>query len=396
MRGSSMDKKVFRPLWSYNVQKTEQWLSSMMKEGFQLVKFNRLTRLFSFTREEAKNVTYRITYDRIAGVMIPQSLKNDGWRKTVTNKSWHVFINEESEKERRTAPSQEGLIYRNQKLYYFYYTIFLFFLMIALFNISLTVGQTIEVVESPYWMITYVMFALYLLLWSFSLYSMIRLKKENKQLLKETKLEKEHIFTDEKIEGNSKMEEIQFKRSGKLIVKRKLGWMFAPDKLEIWLEKMEEEGYNLYRVSKLGTAFTFLVGSPRKISYCLDYQNIAKENVFHFHQESGWENIFANNSSLQKWTIWSKEYHEGEEKPRLYSDKETRLMHAKKIAITYTVIFLPLVLMYIYLIQDYVRNAFSIGLSLSLFNTFMFILLILTFGSHCLRSWLYYKRLKNS
>jgi uncharacterized protein YehS (DUF1456 family) len=43
----------------------------------------------------------------------------------------------------------------------------------------------------------------------------------------------------------SREKEKQLKQSGQMVVKRKFGWMYAPDNLEKWLEKMEELGFNL-------------------------------------------------------------------------------------------------------------------------------------------------------
>ena len=101
------------------------------------------------------------------------------------------------------------------------------------------------------------------------------------------------------------------RRWRKIIVKRKLGWMYSPDRLEQWLETMEERGYNLYRVSKMGNTFYFIKGSPRKVSYCADYQNFSEESYYDMHRESGWNSVFKSSWSFQKWTIWSQPYAEG-------------------------------------------------------------------------------------
>lgn len=256
-------------------------------------------------------------------------------------------------------------------------------------------SESVYIEESPLWMITYIMFTLFLLLWGFFLYLMIRSKRSNKRILNHTVAKMDNDVLLEKNEATIRKEKDLKRR--KLIVKRKLGWMYAPDKLEKWLERMEGKGYNLHRVSKWGTTFYFSNGRPRNISYCLEYQNIANENAWKLHVDAGWEMVFATKSSLQKWMIWSKEYADDEEKPKIYTEKETKLMHARKIAITYSAIFTPLVLLYLYLVQNYFRNAFITGLDyLAIFNTFMFIVLIFIFSSYCLRSWLYYMRLKNA
>ena len=41
-----MSKIVFRPFWSYDVVKTEKWLSQMHAEGYALVRISFAARLF--------------------------------------------------------------------------------------------------------------------------------------------------------------------------------------------------------------------------------------------------------------------------------------------------------------------------------------------------------------
>ena len=198
------------------------------------------------------------------------------------------------------------------------------------------------------------------------------------------------------IEGRlSKEKEKQLKRSGQMVVKRKFGWMYSPDRLEKWLETMEELGYNLYRVSRTGTAFYFIIGNPRRVSYCADYQNISDESYFDMHRDAGWKSTFISYSSLQKWTIWSREFSEGEERPQIYSDKSHHLKHARRVAIAYTILFLPLVIMYILNIGLFIGGMFNNGITrLSLLNMVMFLFCIFVFGSFIVRTWLYYMRLR--
>lgn len=40
--------KVFRPFWSYDVKKTEVWLSEMAMKGYHFAELNRWTRCFYF------------------------------------------------------------------------------------------------------------------------------------------------------------------------------------------------------------------------------------------------------------------------------------------------------------------------------------------------------------
>ncbi|WP_257143964.1 DUF2812 domain-containing protein [Bacillus sp. AFS002410] len=180
-----------------------------------------------------------------------------------------------------------------------------------------------------------------------------------------------------------------------MIVKRKFGWMYAPDQLERWLVNMEELGFNLYRVGKTETAFYFIKGEPRKVSYCADYQNISNEGYFDIHKEAGWKNIFTSYSSIQKWTIWSREYQKGEVSPRIYSDKTHLLKHAKKVAVSYTSWTIPLIIMYIYIfIQDLNTLNYFHPKGIIL-NMVLFLVVALLFGINTVRTWFYFLRLRN-
>jgi hypothetical protein len=60
-----MIKKVFRPFGSYDVIKTEEWLSSMADSGYILIKINRVTRCFFFEETEPQKLVYRIVFDEL-------------------------------------------------------------------------------------------------------------------------------------------------------------------------------------------------------------------------------------------------------------------------------------------------------------------------------------------
>jgi hypothetical protein len=63
-----------------------------------------------------------------------------------------------------------------------------------------------------------------------------------------------------------------YKKQGQLIKKTKIGWFYSPDIAEKWLEKMEEEGYNLVSMSNLGNSFYFVKGEAKKVKYHVDFQ----------------------------------------------------------------------------------------------------------------------------
>ena len=390
--------KVFRLFWSYDVKKTEAWLSDMAKKGYLLVGMNRWTRCFFFRKSESKNITYRIGYDKMHSASLSKTLLDEGWSKVIQSGNWYVISNEKPLQQIKSSSVREGVIKRNRMLMYIFSGILIYFTCIAIFDltlISLTLFQDtpVEVVESPLWILTYSLLGLGIAIFILAIYSVIKINKTNKYLISE---KSNKLQGETPIEGRlSKEKEKQLKRSGQIVVKRKLGWMYSPDRLEKWLETMERVGYNLYRVSKSGTVFYFIIGSPRKVSYCADYQNFSDESYYDMHREAGWNSAFISSWSVQKWTIWSQEYSEGEERPQIYSDKSNHLKHARRIALTYTILFLPLIIMYILNLWLWFDGLFNSGTTrLNLLNTVMFLFCILIFGSFTVRTWLYYMRLR--
>jgi hypothetical protein len=253
-------------------------------------------------------------------------------------------------------------------------------------------SSKVEVVDSPMWVVTYCAGAIAIAVYILSIYSIIKIVRSNKYLSNENlNNSQSEIFLEKRL---SKEKEKHLKHSGELVIKRKFGWMYSPDKLEKWLESMEELGFNLYRVGKTGTAFHFIKGIPRKISYCADYQNFVNESYVQFLKETGWKSVFNSYSSFQKWTIWSREYAEGEEKPEIYSEKAQQLKHARKVAIVYTIMFLPLVAMYSLNISLYFGMSNNNPMKLSLINMIIFVIGLFLFGSLIVRIWLYYIRLR--
>ncbi|TXK73852.1 DUF2812 domain-containing protein [Paenibacillus sp. N3.4] len=394
-----MITKVFRPLWSYDVQKTEKWLASMADKGHELVKINRGTRYFFFQQGQSIKGTYRIGFDKIQTNSLSKVLLDDGWVKALQSGNWYVTANEKSLEQIKTFPVREGIIKHNKTIMYIFASVLIYLTGIAVFNLIL--GLVIffqdvpgHFVESPLWIITYFSIGIGIALWVLSLYSVLKIKKTSKKLIGENIQRKELQGRGQVERRLSKDEEKQLRRSGQLIVKRKFGWMYAPDKLEKWIEAMEEHGLNLYRVGKTGTVFYFTMGSPRKVSYCADYQNIADEGYFDIHSDAGWKSVFISTSSIQKWTLWSREYSMGEERPQIYSDKSHQLKHARRIAITYSCMFLPLVIIYILFLGANIHWMSNHNMDkMQIIKIILFVLLIINFGSYSIRTWLYYRRL---
>jgi hypothetical protein len=391
--------KVFRPFWSYDVEKTEEWLSAMAEKGLFLVKLNRWKRIFLFSKGVPKKITYRINYVKIRGESLSKSLLDGGWEKVLHCGKWQVCSNGNTIEQVKTFPVREGVIKHNRKIMYIFYSVLIYLSWIAFFNIALISysffqNVPINVVESPLWILTYTFIGIAIIIFMLAAYSVGKIKKTNKHLINKEQY-KPHVGNN--IGGRlSKEKEKSLKFSGQLVVKRKFGWMYAPDRLEKWLVTMEEQGLNLYRVSKTGTAFYFIKGSPRRISYCVDYQNISSESYFDFFRSAGWMSVFISLSSLQKWTIWSREYSEIEEQPQIYSDKTNHLKHARRIATAYSLLFLPMIIMSMLNLGIVIEEISNSNMSkLNMLTIVLYVICLIIFGSYTARTWLYYIRLKN-
>lgn len=408
-----MIKKVIKPLWSFDVPKTERWLTEMAEKGYHFIQLNRHKRQFVFEKGSPKSTTYRISYDKQQTPHLPKALTNNGWEKINKSNHWSILRNDKPAEEIKTTVVRDGIVKKNRILFYVYGGIFIYLVVILLnflvhqvnmYRFPPAIREELQRVQmeagasEPLRFLTYTGVAVAIGLSSLSLYAMLKIKETNRWLNEEggTPDDAEEFVA----EGQPKFsmeEEAQLKRHGKLIIRRKFGWFYSPDKLEKWLEDMEGKGYNLYRVGYFAVQFYFLKGEPRKVSYCSEFQGLANEGSAAMNKEMGWKWGFSTRGGIQKWTIWYQEYKEGQEKPQLYTDKMTVQKQAIKAVVSYAVMFIPLACFYIYLLWNHLTTAQTNPyVDIHWSSTITFALAVIVFGSLSLRSYLYYLRLKKS
>lgn len=385
-------KKIYRPFWSYDVKQTEDWLAEMAAQGLIFTKLNRWTRCFYFQEQEPATRVYRIAYDKMKTSVLPKTLQAEGWQKAGTAGKWEFIFNEQPENAIKTTPVRDGIIKHNRMITYIYYGISFYVAGMLMANISMLASSYrqdggIDIVESPLWILTFIFFAILLGTMVLGIYSIAKITGTNKELDGTT----DGFWPVDEIDQQSEKE---LKKAGRWVTKVKFSWMYSPDKMEQWLESMEQRGLNLYRVNKIGTIFHFVKGEPRRIAYSIDYQRGPTESYFAIHREAGWHEEFTSFSNMEKWTIWSKTYGETEERPQLYSDQSSRLKHAKRIALTYTAMFSPLVAFYIYFIINIMISADTIQDRFLWNSSGMMLLAVLIFGTFIFRIWAYYGRLR--
>lgn len=379
-------KRVFRPFWSYDLPKSEAWLADMASRGWMLAEWNLLLRQFTFRQSEPVQLTYQIGYAPSSQPSMSSYLAAEGWSKRLQQGKWTVYENDQRPSQIKAYPSRKDVLRRNRKISYIFMGILLYLLLIAMIPLitlgfSLTQDTPLQVQQSPMWAVTWAAAALAVLLLVLAIYSIIKLRAASKGLLLNH-------------EDFKKPHEPQ-RPAGVTMKRLKLGWMYAPDRLEEWLEDKERLGWNLYKVGPGGTLFHFSQGSPRIMKYHADYQVIGDEEYFELHRQAGWDKVYSSSSSLQKWTLWSREELDRAEQPEIYSDPYHRLKHARKIAISYTALFLPMILLYSLNVTAFIDGILQDGVTASrAWNTSLMFLCILLFGSFAGRTWLYYRRLK--
>lgn len=388
-----MMKQVFRPFWSYDIKKTEDWLTSMSLQGYHLVKINRPTRCFYFEERISKGVIYSIGYDKTY-YTLPSALRNEGWKEIFTNKHWYIIANEKSAEKIKVEPLREGIVNRNRKIMYLFGGILIYLILSTLLPIAISAALllfgpdgSVIIAGSPMWIVT---ITAGIGLWTLCIYSTIKLYKTNKKLEDNT-----HKRTDNT--SLNLKEEKRLRKTADIFVKRRFGWMYSPDKLEKWLEGMEEQGYNLYRISKLGTTFFFRKASPRKVSYFADYQNNTSQDYFDNHQEAGWKLMYTSKVPLSKWSIWAQAYGEGQQRPLLYTDRVQMVKHARRVAITHISLFAPVITLNFAVIWLNIHAVLRVGMDKIIWMTFIIYgIVIIEFTTLAVKSWLYYRRTKKS
>jgi len=358
----------------------------MAISGYLLQKVNLITREFIFENDQSKTVYYRICRHKAGIDTTSQSLIRSQWYSVFTKGKWSILANENEASELKIFPSRESILKRNRTMKYstgllLAYLAFTQIQTIFLFTMVLSPNQIFQFL-SPGFIISRL-----LVVFSLS-YIILKLNQSDKQIRMENgfDLTLPSTILYGKAEGT-------LRKDGKLIKKIKLAWMYAPDKVEEWLEDMEMQGYNLVRVSWSGNTFHFIKGVPRTIKYCTDYQKLVNDSYFEIHKSNGWEMIFTSKQALTiiKCTLWRKEY--TDEKPELYSDKIHILKHARKQCLFYCILYIPLIVIYIALIVLNVRIS-SVYPDKPFFwpTPIIFTLLIIELGYFTIQSLGYYLR----
>jgi hypothetical protein len=139
------------------------------------------------------------------------------------------------------------------------------------------------------------------------------------------------------------------------------GWDI--DKVENWLEKMEQNGWSLFKFDFTMMRFKFKKGKNSKIRYCLDYQTNVEDNYFELFKEDGWELV---DYTISPWYVWRKSYED--KRPSIYTDTKSFIERNNRQIRNISIgALISLILLYIVLSSDFDKtNLISTLLILSL------------------------------
>ncbi|OIJ17332.1 hypothetical protein BKP37_02165 [Anaerobacillus alkalilacustris] len=390
------EKSIWKPFWSFHIQSTEHWIGEMAKKGYTLSRFQPKLSRFIFTEEASSHETFSISFDRSRQHPLPKALEVDDWEVVNKQGKWAVYGNPKQKEEVKTSIVRDNLESRNSKIAMFWWIYFIY----ITFSIALQVGLllplylssesvTVTRVDSPMWIFTYIMFAGQIVVTLIGIYSVITLKKESRRLSEENT--QSQLLVD--------FEEKQTDLSGERLNKFKFGWMYAPDKLESWLEEKEKSGWHLTNVHKGGFKFRFEKSDTKLYAYNVLFEGRADSNAHAFHREAGWERVYVSGSSWTQWSVWRQAYSDETEKLKINDDRESKQRAAIRVAKIYTLMFAPLILIFGFNFFSFMlpnvleQGYFSIS-EIERFNTTVYPLVMFIFLINILRAWAYYFRVR--
>lgn len=308
--------KKWRPFWSYDIDKTEGWLTSMAKEGHQFSGLNRITRVFTFEEQPSELIHYQVDFNKNTRALAKQ-LQNNGWSQAWADGNWRMLKNKE--KDIALYPSRDQLVKRNRlhslilSIISIYYGVQLIFPIIFLLTILSAASGTVAVESSPFWSITALYFA--------QVIGVIILTITMTRKLRAFERKYYDLSLNER------------RPIGKAYRKWKPNWMICPDLTEKWLEEMALHGYHLVKVQ--ATRFIFEKGQPKQTAYALDFQWGVEPTYAEIHKSAGWRFVYQTGKSFLKTSIWAKEYERHEPKPQLTYDGEEKKAQKKKVIIAH-------------------------------------------------------------
>lgn len=317
--------KRFMPLWFADVIACEEKLARLSEQGLHLTGFSPLTGVFTFEEGEKVREKYRICLAPKCGGNVPKGLINNGWEKIYGGRNMYVVKNPDGEI--KNGPSYSSWKTLNRAVIVILTIVFCFYIGMLL-GAGMAAVDTGNDVKYFKYIIPLLIIAIPIIVAAIA----------NRRLAKtDTDLGlKKGIIQTIPAENfiYSKEEEKQMLRDGRMMKKAPLGWFYAPDKAEEMVEKYAREGWKFYRFNEMGTQFFFIKSEPCNLKFVVDFQNMADNGYFAAAKDDGWKLEFTSVTRTMSFIIWSKVYEDADDEPLFYTDDETAMKRARRMALS--------------------------------------------------------------
>lgn len=394
---------MYRPFYWLDIVKTQDMLSQMSEKGLILEDVNFVLGTFKFKKGEPQKNTYLIRRSSGCRGNVPRKLLSSGWEKLGkgSRNNWCAVYHGTPEADDAPSFGSYLTLLSVSKILCFFVMCFVFG---TVWGMSMAFEGRSELPPdhekyiadvSDYWVRVIkedaVQNIIYLTALVISIILMIVFTKATKRYEKLNGKSVDIDFTIPKENFTyTKAEEKKLIKEKRMIAKSKPGWFYSPDKAEEYVEKMEREGWNFYRFDKMGTTFYFIKGEPRNVRFIVDYQDEISDEYLNMNIEDGWKLQFKSIARVGGYIVWLKECENGEED--IYTDRESLLSRAKKLALIYGLVFIPVVVIYTMLII--LLNKEQMAAGFNLYMIVIFIVVIVEYGIFAGKSIGYYLRIR--
>lgn len=327
---------------------TERWLRKQAHKGL-LLQDTDFCGKFVFADGGAVNRVYCFTYSKFEENNRAQDdpyLKKHGWIKIKEHDRWSLYTHDEGVKPEVT-PNRRGLYLRNNSLLSLYSLLSSIFILTVF---GITFGEYTysgHISDQAFFLYALVIIALCAALLTVNFIFFLHLTADNNKILDgpASEISPEYaaykkFLTHRTFEGW--LEKLLLK-DGDIIKKIHPIWFYSPRGFEHWLFKMEQSGYNLYKVNKNGMLFYFTKNASRKIKYCILNDSLGGCENTQRCLGDGWSIVYSNGGFFSRVTMLAKVYETVEPKP--FVNREQYIANARDIAIKYSLAMLLILFM---------------------------------------------------
>jgi hypothetical protein len=320
-----------RPFWSVFILGTEKWLGDMSSSGLHLCGLN-FHGKFQFNVGKPQKHKYCFVYTKFEGTKGGAKSSRYGWEKIAHHDKWSIYRS--TGEVQKAMPNRRGLYLRNNSLLCLYALLSSIVLLAALgtvFGIFALISRD-TASNDDFFRKAIVIIGVFAILILCNFVLFLSMTSANNRILEEpcdviAPVNAYKQFLNHKT-FETWLEKLLIK-DGDIIKRFRSLWLMTPRGLETWLSRMEQRGFNVYKVHKSGALFYFTKGTPRNVRYCVinsEGGNIAR------CIEGGWQVVYSTAGLFGKFghiAVLSRAYED--EPPLPFKSEKEYVSNAARI-----------------------------------------------------------------